>query len=83
MVHLIIIPGQQLTCLWQYEVPVPPNLYNQALVNLGEIRSSGLELALTWHAVEKRDFSYSLTITPSYNIENKLVSLSGNITGQS
>ncbi len=67
--------------LWQYEVPVPPNLYNHAWMNLGEIKSSGLELSLTWHAVEKPDFSYSLTITPSYSLENTLVSLSGTFNG--
>ena len=30
--------------LFQYQVPVPPNLYNQAWLNLGKIKSSGLEL---------------------------------------
>lgn len=67
--------------LWQYEVPVPPNLYNQAWMNLGKLRSSGLELTLTWHAVEKQDFAYSLTLTPSYSLENTLVSLSGTFNG--
>ena len=27
--------------LFQYQVPVPPNLYNQAWLNLGKIKSSG------------------------------------------
>jgi len=67
--------------LWQYEVPVPPNLYNQAWMNLGKLRSSGLELTLTWHAVAKQDFAYSLTLTPSYSFENTLVSLSGTFNG--
>jgi TonB-dependent starch-binding outer membrane protein SusC len=67
--------------LFNYEVPVPPNLYTQALVNLGEIRSSGLELSLTWDAVKKGKFTYSLSVTPSYNIANELVSLSGSYNG--
>ena len=67
--------------LWQYEVPVPPNLYNQAWMNLGELKSSGLELTATWHAVESPDFSYSITVTPSYSLENTLVSLSGSFNG--
>jgi iron complex outermembrane receptor protein len=67
--------------LFEYEVPVPPNLYTRALVNLGEIASSGLELALTWNVIEKSDFSYNITLTPSYNLENKLVSLSGTYNG--
>ena len=67
--------------LFSYEVPVPPNLYTNALVNLGEIRSSGLELSLTWDAVKKSDFTYSITLTPSYNLANDLVSLSGEYNG--
>ena len=67
--------------LWQYQVPVPPNLYNQAWMNIGKLRSSGVELTLTWHAVTKNDFTYSLTLTPSYNISNTLVSLSGTYNG--
>ena len=67
--------------LFQYQVPVPPNLYDQAWLNLGEIKSSGLELAFTWSAVEKSDFSYSLSITSAYSLENTLVSLSGTYNG--
>lgn len=67
--------------IFQYEVPVPPNLDNTAWLNLGEIKSSGLELTLTWNVIEKNDFSYSTTITPSYSIENTLVSLSGEYNG--
>ncbi|MCK4699432.1 MAG: TonB-dependent receptor, partial [Bacteroidales bacterium] len=68
--------------LFEYGVPVPPNLYSYAWLNLGEIKSSGLEMAVTWNAVEETDFSYSLTFTPSYNIENILVSLSGTYQGE-
>ncbi len=67
--------------LWQYQVPVPPNLYNQAWMNIGKLRSSGVELTMTWHAVTKNDFTYSMTLTPSYNISNTLVSLSGTYNG--
>jgi TonB-linked SusC/RagA family outer membrane protein len=67
--------------LFQYEVPVPPNLFTQAWLNLGEIKSSGLEMTLTWNAIQKRDFTYSVTLTPSYNLENTLVSLSGSYNG--
>ena len=67
--------------LFQYEVPVPPNLYSRSWVNIGEIKSSGLELALTWKAVEKKDFTYSMTLTPTYYLDNKLVSLSGVFNG--
>ena len=67
--------------LFQYEVPVPPNLYSTAWLNLGEIKSSGLELSVDWNAIQNADFSYSLSFTPSYNLENTLVSLSGTYNG--
>lgn len=68
--------------LFEYGVPVPPNLYNTAWVNVGEIKSSGLELALTWNAVERGNFTYSTTITPTVYLQNDLVSLSGEFNGE-
>lgn len=67
--------------LFPYEVPVPPNLFTQSLVNLGEIKSSGLELSIDWNVIQKSDFSYAISFTPSYNLENTLVSLSGTYNG--
>ena len=67
--------------LFEYEVPVPPNLYSTAWMNLGELANSGLELTLTWNAVQSGDFSYSTTITPTYYLKNDLVSLSGEFNG--
>lgn len=67
--------------LFQYEVPVPPNLFNQAWLNLGEIKSSGLELTLNWNVISNSDFQYVMTLTPSYSLSNTLVSLSGTYNG--
>ena len=68
--------------LFQYVMPVPPNLsYYYTWLNLGEIKNSGLELNLTWRALETGDFSYSMSITPSYYLKNELVSLSGTYNG--
>jgi iron complex outermembrane receptor protein len=67
--------------LFQYGVPVPPNLYNQAWLNLGKIKSSGLELTLNYNVIRKGDFNYSIALTPSYILENTLVSLSGTFNG--
>lgn len=68
--------------LFQYYVSVPPNLCNQVWLNIGEIKNSGLELNLTWRAIETGDFSYSISITPSYYLKNELVSLSGTYNGE-
>jgi len=67
--------------IFEYEVPVPPNLYSTAWMNLGELQNSGLELTLTWDAIQSGDFSYSTTITPTYYLKNELVSLSGEFNG--
>jgi iron complex outermembrane receptor protein len=67
--------------LFQYNVPVPPNIYPTAWLNLGKMRSSGLEMTLNYNVVKKSNFLYTITLTPSYNIENILVSLSGSFNG--
>jgi TonB-dependent starch-binding outer membrane protein SusC len=67
--------------LFPYNVPSPPNLYNSALLNLGKIKSSGLELTLNWNVISKSNFTYNITFTPSYNLSNTLVSLSGTYNG--
>jgi iron complex outermembrane receptor protein len=67
--------------LFDYQVPVPPNLYTSAWLNLGTIKSSGLELSLNWNVIKKSNLQYSITLTPSYILENTLVSLSGTYNG--
>jgi iron complex outermembrane receptor protein len=67
--------------LWPFQVPVPPNLYSTAILNLGKLRSSGLEMSINYNVIRKSDFSYSVTLTPSYSLENILVSLSGKYNG--
>lgn len=59
-----------------FTVPVPPNLFNTTFVNIGELRSSGIELALDYNAVDSENFSWTPAIAFSYFIENELVSLS-------
>lgn len=67
--------------LFEYAVPVPPNLYNRAWMNLGELKASGLELTLNWNVFNKGDLAYTMNFTPSWNISNDLVSLSGSFNG--
>jgi iron complex outermembrane receptor protein len=67
--------------LFQYNVPVPPNIYPTAWLNLGKMRSSGLEMTLNYNVIKKSDFLYSITLTPSATLENILVSLSGSYNG--
>jgi len=67
--------------LYQYNVPVPPNLYYTAWMNIGKMKSSGIELTLNYNIIKKTDFSYSITLTHTHNLKNTLVSLSGNYNG--
>jgi TonB-linked SusC/RagA family outer membrane protein len=67
--------------IFSYPVPVPPNLHDRATLNLGELRSSGLELMLSWKAVNSGDFTYNMSVTPTYYLKNDLVSLSGSYKG--
>jgi TonB-linked SusC/RagA family outer membrane protein len=41
-------------------VPVPPNLYSQTELNLGELRNSGFELSLNFAAITKPNFTWSV-----------------------
>jgi len=67
--------------LYEFGVPHPPNLYSSAWMNVGEIKISGIELTLTWAAVEKTNITYSTTITPTAYLQNDLVSLGGTFNG--
>ncbi|HLF36204.1 MAG TPA: SusC/RagA family TonB-linked outer membrane protein [Cyclobacteriaceae bacterium] len=62
--------------LLNFTVPVPPNLYNSTLSNIGEIKNSGIELAVAWKAVQATALSYTPSLTFNYYLENKIVSLS-------
>jgi TonB-dependent starch-binding outer membrane protein SusC len=68
--------------LYQYYVSVPPNLSDQVWLNIGKIKSSGLELTLNYNVIRKSDLTYNITLTPSYNSRNILVSLSGSYNGE-
>ncbi|MCX6254099.1 MAG: SusC/RagA family TonB-linked outer membrane protein [Bacteroidia bacterium] len=68
--------------LVQYLIPVQVYYdYYWAWLNLGKIKSRGLELTLNLNVFKKSDFSYNITLTPSCNLENTLVSLSGSYNG--
>ena len=67
--------------LFLFDVPTPPNFYNQAWVNIGKMKSSGLELTLNYNIIKAADITYGISLTPSYNLDNTLVSLSGTFNG--
>lgn len=64
--------------LWWFTVPTPPNLYNQTLANVGEMRNWGIEVAINAVPVRTKDFEWSTVLTASHNA-NKLLNLSNDL----
>lgn len=62
--------------LQSVSVPVPPNFFGTTLLNIGELKSNGLEIALNGAVVQKPDFGYNTGITFS-TFNTELVSLDG------
>ena len=64
--------------LYDYAVPVPPNMYSQTTANVGQMRNTGVEVLINATPVETRRFSWHSTLTLSHNT-NKLLSLSNDL----
>jgi TonB-dependent starch-binding outer membrane protein SusC len=56
-------------------VPVPPNLYRETVLNIGELENQGFELALNYLAVNKANLTWSTGINFA-TMKSKVVSLS-------
>ncbi len=64
--------------LFWYNVPMPPNLYSSTLVNVGDMRNTGIELMIEAIPVQTKDFEWTTTLTASHN-KNKLLKLSNDL----
>lgn len=64
--------------LYQYTVPVPPNMYNTTTANVGEMSNKGIEVMVSDVPVKKNDFEWTSVITFSTN-KNKIESLSNDL----
>jgi hypothetical protein len=64
--------------LFLYDVPSPPNLYNQTLANVGTMENKGVEIMLNFVPVRANNFELNSSINFSTN-SNKLISLSNDI----
>ncbi len=69
--------------LGYYSVPNPPNIQQQTYANVGTMKNTGVEIQLTGLAVQKKNFSYTVSFTGASN-NNKFVSFSNDLfKGQS
>lgn len=64
--------------LYNYSVPVPPNLYGSILANVGHMKNQGFEAQLSYDLVRNDRLSWTATANWSTN-SNKLVSLSNDV----
>ena len=64
--------------LWDYSVPVPPNLYGSTTANVGSMSNRGIEVMLGGVPVRTRNFEWSTTLTAAHN-KNILESLSNDL----
>jgi TonB-linked SusC/RagA family outer membrane protein len=61
--------------LWNYDVPVPPYLYDSILANVGQIRNEGIEASILYEFIQQQDINWTASMNYSTN-KNKLVTLS-------
>ena len=71
-------PYYYVDMLWEYDVPVPPNLYPRTRANVGEMRNQGIEVAINAIPVRTNDFEWKTTATFAHNA-TKLLSLSNDL----
>lgn len=64
--------------LYNFSVPVPPNLVNTTMANVGKLRNRGLEILINFVPVQNKDFTWNTSVNFSTN-SDKLVSLSNDL----
>ncbi|MCB9294076.1 MAG: TonB-dependent receptor [Lewinellaceae bacterium] len=62
--------------IFEFNVPVPPNLFATSIVNVGELQNSGLELSLNYNVISKQNFNWETGVALTYFLKTDLVSLS-------
>ena len=64
--------------IYNFSVPVPPNLVNTTTANVGKLRNRGLEVLINFVPVQTKDLMWKSSINFSTN-SDKLVSLSNDL----
>ena len=66
--------------LFNYNVPQPPFPYGTILANVGSLMNQGLEVAINYKAIQRKDLLLTLAGNVSF-LKNKVLELSGSING--
>jgi TonB-dependent starch-binding outer membrane protein SusC len=64
--------------IYDYNVPVPPNLHGQTQANVGSLKNKGIEVMLGGTPVRSQDFEWNTTVTITRN-KAELVNLSNDL----
>jgi iron complex outermembrane receptor protein len=64
--------------LYKYNVPTPPYLHNEMMANVGDMKNTGIEMALTVDAVHTKNFNWTTSLNLAYN-KNEITRLSNDI----
>ncbi|MDK2852172.1 MAG: hypothetical protein PWQ38_437 [Proteiniphilum sp.] len=64
--------------LYTYRVPTPPYLHPDMMANVGDMRNTGIELALSLDAIRTSDFFWNTSVTLAHN-KNEITSLSDDV----
>ncbi len=64
--------------LYDYGVPMPPNLVNTTRANVGKMRNQGIEVLMNFVPVRKKNIEWNTSVNFSTN-SNKLISLSNDL----
>ena len=68
----------QKDLLGDYNVSIPPYLFSTTFVNVGTMKNSGVEVELSANLIQKKDFSYDMSLALS-TMDNRFVSFSNTI----
>lgn len=66
--------------LYEYDVPVPPFVYDKLLANNGRMTNDGFELGCGVTPLRTRDWEFTLNANVTFQ-RNRLASLSGDVAG--
>lgn len=64
--------------LWEYSVPVPPNLYGYTTANVGSMSNRGIEVLIGGAPFQNANFEWNTTLTLAHN-QNRLLSMSNDL----
>ena len=64
--------------LWEYSVPVPPNLYGYTTANVGSMSNQGIEVLIGGTPIQTKNFEWNSTLTLAHN-RNKLLNMSNDL----